>query len=146
MSHDDLCFASAVEIATWVREKKVSPVGVTEAFLTRIDQLNPTLNAYVTLTPELAREAAKQAEAAVMAGTALGPLQGVPFSVKDLVFTYPFNLTGNPAASVPCGWTADGVPIGMQIIGRRFAEAVVLQASAAFEQLRPWAQRKPALE
>ena len=87
MSNDDLCFASAVEIAAWVREKKVSPVEVTEAFLTRIDKVNPTLNAYVTLTPELARAAAKRAEAAVMADAALGLLHGVPFSVKDLIFT-----------------------------------------------------------
>jgi len=63
-----------------------------------------------------------------------------------LIFTYPFNLTGNPAASVPCGWTPDGLPIGMQLIGRRFADALVLQASAAFEQVRPWAQRRPVLE
>jgi aspartyl-tRNA(Asn)/glutamyl-tRNA(Gln) amidotransferase subunit A len=62
-----------------------------------------------------------------------------------IAFTYPFNLTGNPAASVPCGWTADGLPIGLQIIGPRFADALVLQASAAFEQARPWAQRRPAL-
>jgi aspartyl-tRNA(Asn)/glutamyl-tRNA(Gln) amidotransferase subunit A len=62
-----------------------------------------------------------------------------------LAFTYPFNLTGNPAASVPCGWTADGLPIGLQIIGRRFADALVLQASAAFEQARPWAQQRPVV-
>jgi len=62
-----------------------------------------------------------------------------------IAFTYPFNLTGNPAASVPCGWTADGLPIGLQIVGRRFADALVLQASAAFEQARPWAQRRPVL-
>jgi aspartyl-tRNA(Asn)/glutamyl-tRNA(Gln) amidotransferase subunit A len=87
MTPENLCFASAVEIAALVREKKVSPVEVTEAFLARIDKLNPTLNAYVTLTPEVAREAAKHAETAVMAAAALGPLHGVPFSVKDLVFT-----------------------------------------------------------
>lgn len=87
MPHEDLCFASAAEIAALVREKKISPVEVTDAFLARIDKINPKINAYVTLTPELAREAAKRAEAAVMAGAALGPLHGVPFSVKDLVFT-----------------------------------------------------------
>ena len=87
MTHDELCFASAVEIATLVREKKVSPIEVTEAFLTRIDKINPKINAYVTLTPELARKAAKRAEAAVMTSATLGPLHGVPFSVKDLVFT-----------------------------------------------------------
>lgn len=87
MTHVDLCFASAVDIAALVREKKISPVEVTEAFLARIDKINPHINAYVTLTPDLAREAAKRAEAAVMAGAALGPLHGVPFSVKDLLFT-----------------------------------------------------------
>lgn len=51
--------------------------------------------------------------------------------------TYPFNFTGHPAASVPAG-LADGLPVGMQIIGRRYADADVFAASAAFEQLRPW--------
>jgi aspartyl-tRNA(Asn)/glutamyl-tRNA(Gln) amidotransferase subunit A len=58
-------------------------------------------------------------------------------------FTYPFNLTGQPAASVPCGFTGDGLPVGLQIVGRRFADATVLQAAAAFERLRPWAHRRP---
>jgi len=62
-----------------------------------------------------------------------------------LAFTYPFNLTGQPAASVPCGWTADRLPIGMQIVGRRFADITVLQAAAAFEEARPWADRWPEL-
>ena len=58
-------------------------------------------------------------------------------------FTFPFNMTGEPAASVPCGFTRDGLPIGLQIIGRRFADASVLRASAAFEAARPWSQRRP---
>jgi aspartyl-tRNA(Asn)/glutamyl-tRNA(Gln) amidotransferase subunit A len=58
-------------------------------------------------------------------------------------FTYPFNLTGQPAVSVPCGWTDDGLPIGMQIIGRRFDDALVLRAARAFEIARPWHDRRP---
>ena len=58
-------------------------------------------------------------------------------------FTYPFNLTGQPAASVPCGFTRDGLPIGLQIVGRRHADAAVLRASAAFERARPWAEKRP---
>jgi len=60
-------------------------------------------------------------------------------------FTYPFNLTGQPAASVPAGFTANGLPVGLQIVGRRFADAAVLRASAAFERLRPWAQHRPPI-
>jgi amidase/aspartyl-tRNA(Asn)/glutamyl-tRNA(Gln) amidotransferase subunit A len=52
--------------------------------------------------------------------------------------TYPFNFTGHPAASIPAG-LADGLPVGMQIVGRRYADADVFAASAAFERVRPWA-------
>lgn len=58
-------------------------------------------------------------------------------------FTFPFNLTGQPAASVPCGFTDDGLPMGLQIVGRRFEDLLVLQASAAFEEARPWANKRP---
>ena len=56
-------------------------------------------------------------------------------------FTYPFNVTGHPAISVPAGWTAAGLPVGLQIVGRRFEEATVLRAAAALESARPWAHR-----
>ena len=59
-------------------------------------------------------------------------------------FAYPFNFSGNPAASVPAGFTADGLPVGMQIVGRRLADHTVLAAAAAFEAVRPWAQHRPA--
>jgi aspartyl-tRNA(Asn)/glutamyl-tRNA(Gln) amidotransferase subunit A len=52
-------------------------------------------------------------------------------------FTYPFNLTQQPAASVPCGFTAGGLPVGLQIVGPRYADALVLRASRAFESARP---------
>ena len=60
-------------------------------------------------------------------------------------FSYPFNFTGQPAATVPAGFTPAGLPVGLQIVGRRFADLAVLQASAAFEAARPWAGRRPAL-
>lgn len=59
--------------------------------------------------------------------------------------TWPFNLTGQPAASIPCGWSKEGLPIGMQIIGHRFDELTVLQVSQAFEEIAPWQDRKPNL-
>lgn len=60
-------------------------------------------------------------------------------------FTYPFNLTGQPAISVPCGRTKADLPVGLQIVGRRFADATVLRAARAWEQIQPWAERRPAL-
>jgi Asp-tRNA(Asn)/Glu-tRNA(Gln) amidotransferase A subunit family amidase len=58
-------------------------------------------------------------------------------------FTFPFNLTGLPAISVPAGWSADGVPIGLQIVGPWRDDARVLRAAAAYEQVAPWADRWP---
>ena len=58
-------------------------------------------------------------------------------------FTFPFNLTGSPAASVPAGWTASGLPVGLQVVGRNWEDALVLRACAAFEALQPWAGRYP---
>ena len=59
-------------------------------------------------------------------------------------FTYLFNLTGNPAASVPCGFDAEGLPVGLQIVADVEDEMTVLAASAAFETARPWAGTRPA--
>lgn len=60
-----------------------------------------------------------------------------------LSFTLPMNMTGQPAASVPAGWTKDGLPVGLQIVGRHLADQTVLAASAAFEAASPWAHRWP---
>jgi aspartyl-tRNA(Asn)/glutamyl-tRNA(Gln) amidotransferase subunit A len=60
-------------------------------------------------------------------------------------FTFPFNFTGHPAASNPCGWSSEDTPIGMQIIGKRFQDLLVLQVSKAFEDIAPWQDRKPIL-
>jgi len=80
------------------------------------------------------------------AGPNDGPLDadGRPLRFLDRVpFMYPFNFTGQPAASVPCGFTAEGLPVGLQIAGRWHADALVLRAAAAFEALQPWAQHRP---
>ncbi|MFX1571650.1 MAG: amidase [Promethearchaeota archaeon] len=58
-------------------------------------------------------------------------------------FTYPFNASGHPAATIPCGWSKNGLPIGMQIVGKRFDELTVLQVSKAFEDIAPWQDKKP---
>jgi len=61
------------------------------------------------------------------------------------VSAVPFNFSGQPAASIPVGFTDGGLPVGLQIVGRRFAEKTVLRASACFEAARPWADHWPAL-
>lgn len=58
-------------------------------------------------------------------------------------FTVPANITGQPAASIPCGFSSDGIPIGLQIVGRQQDEVTVLKASALFEKARPWADKIP---
>jgi aspartyl-tRNA(Asn)/glutamyl-tRNA(Gln) amidotransferase subunit A len=59
-------------------------------------------------------------------------------------YTMPFNLTGNPAISLPCGFDAAGMPLAIQLIARPGADAELLRVAAAFERARPWAQRRPA--
>lgn len=56
-------------------------------------------------------------------------------------FTAPFNLTGLPALSLPCGFSKDGLPIGLQVVGAEWAEATVLQAGRAYEKATPWHER-----
>lgn len=60
-------------------------------------------------------------------------------------FSYPFNLSGNPACVVPAGWTEDGLPVGIQIVGRRFDDLTVLNAALAFERLIGWERFRPPL-
>ena len=58
-------------------------------------------------------------------------------------FSYPFNFSGNPSASVPIGFAKNGLPMGMQITGKRFADLTVMQAAASYEAAYPWAQHRP---
>jgi aspartyl-tRNA(Asn)/glutamyl-tRNA(Gln) amidotransferase subunit A len=60
-------------------------------------------------------------------------------------YTLPFNLSGNPAVTMPCGFGADGLPIGLQLIGRHLGDAHLLRAAALFEQARPWEAARPQI-
>lgn len=60
-------------------------------------------------------------------------------------FTYPFNLTGQPALSVPCGFASNGLPIGLQLVGARFDDARVLRAGHAYQQAAPLTEKRPEL-
>jgi aspartyl-tRNA(Asn)/glutamyl-tRNA(Gln) amidotransferase subunit A len=93
MTDTDLAFASIEEVARLYRKRKVSPVEVTKLMLARIDQLNPKLNAYLTVTAELALAQAKTAESELFAPRGRkgrrdrGPLHGIPISLKDNIYT-----------------------------------------------------------
>jgi len=87
MSSTELLFTPATAIASLIRRKKLSPVEYIDTVLAAIERLQPKLNCFVTVTAERAREAAKAAEQAVMAGGKLGPLHGVAISIKDLIPT-----------------------------------------------------------
>lgn len=75
----------------------------------------------------------------------VGPsmVAGRPVVHLGWTLCYPFNYTGQPAVTVPCGFTDAGLPVGLQIVGRRFADAAVLRAAAAFEAIRPWQHITP---
>jgi aspartyl-tRNA(Asn)/glutamyl-tRNA(Gln) amidotransferase subunit A len=60
-------------------------------------------------------------------------------------YTIPFNATGHPAVSIPCGWARDGMPVGLQLVARPGAEVLLFRACALFEDAHPWAQHRPAL-
>ncbi|MSO76800.1 MAG: amidase [Alphaproteobacteria bacterium] len=76
----------------------------------------------------------------VIAGRAVGALRAAWYP-----YTHPFNMTGHPAITVPCGWTAAGLPVALQIVGPWWSDDRVMRAAALFEQARPWAERRPML-
>ena len=102
MDRADIPFLSASELSRLIQKREVSPVEATEAYLDRIDALNFKFNAYFTVSRDEATAAAKHAEAA--SGNSLGPMHGVPFAVKDQVWTEGIRTTGGARL------TADFVP------------------------------------
>ncbi len=94
----------------------------------------------VLLAPTVSVETPTIAECTVKPGD---PLPRVLTEVARL--TRPFNLTGSPVISIPCGFTFSGMPIGMQIVGKPFDEAMVLRVAHAYEQATEWHTRQPSL-
>ena len=94
----------------------------------------------VLLAPSTAFAAPPVAEKTVELGG-----QSVPVAMNLSRYTGVFNLSGHPAASVPCGFTAEGLPIGLQIVGRWFDESTVLRVADAYQRATDWHARRPDL-
>jgi aspartyl-tRNA(Asn)/glutamyl-tRNA(Gln) amidotransferase subunit A len=92
---NDLCNKSLAELAELIRTRAVSPVALTQAYLDRIEQLNPRLDAFITKTAERAIEQANAMEAEIAAGHYRGPLHGMPFGLKDIYDTKGIRTTAH---------------------------------------------------
>lgn len=90
----DLHYLPLYQVAELIANKQLSPVELTRQLLDRIDYLDTKLHSYATLTPDLARQQAQQAEAEIMAGNYKGPLHGIPIAVKDLCYTKDIKTMG----------------------------------------------------
>ncbi|WP_370155071.1 amidase [Ferrovibrio sp.] len=105
---DDLCFASAADLVDAYRGRSLSPVEVTQALLTRIAAVNPKVNAYCLVDEESALRDAQASEARWQAGKPLGPVDGVPASIKDIILTRGWpTLRGSKTVDPNQSWTED---------------------------------------
>lgn len=120
----------------WTAEQFTDALMVRKAVQNKMWRLMQTYD--LLLTPTLA---VPPFPVGIQGPTTIDGREVEPF--EWLHFTYPLNFTGQPAASIPAGWTDDGLPIGLQIVGRHQDDASVLRASAAFEAAAPWAHRWP---
>lgn len=94
---DDITFLGISQLSELIRRRTISPVEVTRATLERIDKLNPALNPYITVTPELAMKAAREAESEIQHNKWRGHLHGIPIAVKDLFDTAGTRTTAGSA-------------------------------------------------
>tara|TARA_B100000686_G_scaffold79068_1_gene85250 strand:- start:7446 stop:9755 length:2310 start_codon:yes stop_codon:yes gene_type:complete len=84
---EQLCFKSIADVSSMIREKKISPLDLTQSFLKQIEKINSKLNVYVTVTEEEALKKATKAEKEINRGNYRGPLHGIPFAAKDIINT-----------------------------------------------------------
>ncbi len=87
MATNDIAFLSATELGSAIQSKQISPVEAVEAYLERIERIDPKINSYITVCADLARQEALQAEAEIRRGEYRGPLHGIPIGIKDQIYT-----------------------------------------------------------
>ena len=148
MPDTELCTLTLEELSPLLRDRRVSPVEVTQAYLERIDSLNQTLNAYITVTSDQALADARRCEAEILRGDYRGPLHGVPVALKDLYDTagvrttaaskiYAQRVPDEDAASVARLRAAGAVIIGKTNL-HEFAYGVTTDSSHFGPTRNPW--------
>ena len=130
MLNDDVLFLSVTELSRRIRSKEISPVELTEGYLARSRSLGPKLNAYATLTPDLALKQAHAAEKEIKAGKYRGPLHGIPYAAKDLLAVkgYPTTWGARPYADQHIDYDAT-------VIRKLEAAGAILLGKAAMIEL-----------
>ncbi|MCV7284997.1 Asp-tRNA(Asn)/Glu-tRNA(Gln) amidotransferase GatCAB subunit A [Mycolicibacterium wolinskyi] len=136
-----------IEVAEKIRTKEVSPVEVTQSALARLEAVEPTLTAFVTVTPELALEQAKLAEKEIGGGNYRGPLHGIPLGVKDLYDTAGVKTTSSSAQRADYVPDADSASVaklydaGMVLIGKTHTHEFAYGATTPTTG-NPWAPER----
>src|SRR5262245_21957833 len=110
-------FLPAHEQAALIRKRQFTSLELTDAYLARIQSLNPRMNAFITVSADRARQDARAADAAVMRGSSVGPLHGVPYAPKDILATKGILTTNGSKV------TAKSVPTYESTITDRLARA-----------------------
>jgi len=116
MTHE-IHYLTVAQAAALIRKRKLSPVELTQAFLDRIEAFDPQLNAFITVTPELALKQARRAEREIARGDYRGPLHGIPFGLKDIYNTKGIPTTGHSRVCI------DNVPESNATAARKLHEA-----------------------
>ncbi len=158
MAAHALCFQSISQLSAAIAQGALSPVEITQAYLERG---RPTLATdYVKAQHAKARLRRDLLEACGAVDALLTPgglIPAPPLDARSVAIdgrqvrllpamvaaTCPFNLTGQPALTIPCGMSASGLPLALQIVGKPFAEATVLQIGHAYEVHTTWHQQRP---
>ena len=135
------------EYSTGIREKVLVGAVIPSSIYHKAQQMRRMVQAEITETLQdfdvLVGPNIRVPPGPLGGSTPTGAAMGMATEVS---FTRPFNLTGNPSLSVPCGFSPDGLPVGMQISGRLHEDATVLRVAHAYEQVTPWHTMHPGFE
>ncbi|MBY9012319.1 MAG: amidase, partial [Candidatus Lokiarchaeota archaeon] len=120
MKKEEICYMPAYKMVNAIKNQEITSEEITETIIERIERINPIINAYCTPTFDLARELAKKSDDKVKKGEKLGPLNGIPTSIKDL------NKTGGIRTTFGCIIFEDNVPDQDEFIVKKLKDAGIV--------------------